>query len=296
MVVTVVVDVVGQRLAFLVQTADAATDARLAGVVLAQVLRIGQHGFEELQRHNFHALVVDGLDAGHADVLNHAQVGQIFLAEGHPEPGAPDGGEVDNQRLQLLVVHEVALTRANHGVGEGLVDLQSAGLDPFAVLPVAAFLGDFADVDFGVEVGGECLAVVAGVAVHDVEGVHLAEVVLGGVCSINAAHARVKAAAQDGRQPSLLKALAVSPLPAVLEVGLVARLIVGGIQIVNAATQAGFHDGQVLIGQGQIDDHVGLVAVEQSHELVHVVGIYLVSGDVVFADGSCHSVTLGAVA
>ena len=137
---------------------------------------------------------------------------------------------------------------------------------------------------------------VAGVAVHDVQRVHLAEVVLGGVCCIDAAHARVKAAAQDSRQAGLLKALAVSPLPAVLEVGLVAWLIVGGVQVVDAAAQAGLHDGQVLIGQGQVDDHVGFVAVEQSHELVHVVGIHLVGGDVVLADGFGHSVTLGAVA
>ena len=179
---------------------------------------------------------------------------------------------------------------------ERLVDLQSAGLHPLAVLPVAALLRDLADVDFGVEVGGEGLAVIAGVAVHDVQRVHLAEVVLGGIGGVHAAHAWVKTAAQDSRQTGLLKALAVSPLPTVLEVGLVARLIVGGVQIVNAAAQARLHDGQVLIGQGQVDDHVGAMALQQAHELVHVVGIHLVGADVVLADGAGHGVTLCAVA
>ena len=194
------------------------------------------------------------------------------------------------------MIHQVALARTDHGVGEGLVDFQRTRLYPLAVLPVAALLGNLADIDFGVEVGGESLAVVAGIAVHDVEGVHFAEVVLGGIGGIDAAHARVKTATQDGGQPGLLKALAVSPLPAVLKVCLVARLIVGSVQIIHTAAQTGFHDGQVLIGKGQIDDHVGTVTLQQGDELVHIVGVHLVGGDVVLADGACHGITLGAVA
>ena len=48
LVLAVVVDIVGVFLAGL-DAADAATDRGLAVVVLAQVLRIGQHGLEELQ-------------------------------------------------------------------------------------------------------------------------------------------------------------------------------------------------------------------------------------------------------
>ena len=223
-------------------------------------------------------------------------VGQVLLAEGHPESCPPDGGEVDDQRLQLLVVHQVALARTNHGISEWLVNLQRTGLDPLAVLPVATLLGDFTDVDLGVEVGGKGLAVVAGIAVHDVERVYLTEVVLGGIGGIDAAHARVKTAAQDGSQSSLFKALAVSPLPAVLKVSLVAGLIVCRVEVVDTTLEAGLHDGQVLIGQRQVDDHVGLVALKQSHELVHVVGIHLVGGDVAGADGLSHGITLGTVA
>ena len=55
---------------------------------------------------------------------------------------------------------------------------ERVGLDPLAVLPVFAARGDLADVDLGVEVGGERLAVAAGVAVDDVDGLDLVEQVL----------------------------------------------------------------------------------------------------------------------
>ncbi len=124
-----------------------------------------------------------------------------------------DGREVDDQRLYLLVVQQVAVTRSDVGVGQVLVNLQRLRLHPLAVLPVESLLCDFADVDLGVEVGGEGLVVVAGIAVYDVQILDFLEVVLGGVCRIDAGHARVEAAAQDGCQSGLFEALAVGPLP-----------------------------------------------------------------------------------
>ena len=61
---------------------------------------------------------------------------------------------------------------------------------------------------------------------------------------------------------------------------LVLRLIVGGVQIGTTAGQTGVHDGQVLVGQGEVDDQIGLVFVEQRLQLFHVVGIYLCGLDV----------------
>jgi len=49
------------------------------------------------------------------------------------------------------------------------VHRQRIGAPPGAVLPVPAALRDLADVDLGIEVGGERLAVAAGVRIDDVE-------------------------------------------------------------------------------------------------------------------------------
>ena len=211
-------------LAVVANTADAAADRSLAFVVLAEVLRIGQHGLEELQGHNFHlhllvwvvgqrCLVGNLVDAAHAQVLYHLQMLQVLLAEGHPEACTADGGIVDDQRLNLLVVQQIAVARADVGVGQVLVNLQRLGLHPLAVFPVEALLGDLADVDFRVEVGGESLVVVAGITVYDVEILNLLEVVLGGIGCEDAGHARVEAASQNGCQTGFLEALSVSPLP-----------------------------------------------------------------------------------
>ena len=122
--------------------------------------------------------------------------------------------------------------------------------------------------------------VVAGVAVYDVEILYLVEVVLGGIGGVDAAHARVESAAQYGGQSGLLETLLIGPLPAVLEVSLVFRLIVGCVQIVAAACQAGLHDSEVLIGQGQVHHQFGLVVVEERFELLHVVGVNLCGLDI----------------
>ena len=105
--VAVVVDVVGQGVAVLSNSADATTDAGLPGVVLTQVLRVGQHRLEELQWHDFHALIHHGVDARHAYVLNHAQVGEVFLAKGHPEPRAleANGSQSRTRQVSSLQSH-----------------------------------------------------------------------------------------------------------------------------------------------------------------------------------------------
>ena len=219
----VVINIVGVLLAVKADTANAATDACLAVVVFAEVLRIGQHGLEELQRHNLHCrhttavgkgcLILHLVDAAHADVLYHVEVGQVLLPEGHPETCPLDGREVDDQALYLLVVEQVALLRPDVGVGEGLVYLHRLSLDVFAVLVVEALLRYLADVYLGVEIGGEGLVVVAGIAVHDVKVVNLLEMVLGGIGGEDAGHAWVEAAAQYGAEARFLKALTVCPLP-----------------------------------------------------------------------------------
>ena len=93
------------------------------------------------------------------------------------------------------------------------MEFQRFCLHPFAVLPVKSFLGNFADVDFGVEVCGESLVVVTCVAIYYVEILNLVEVMLGSVSSEYTCYTRVKPASEDGAESCLLETLAISPLP-----------------------------------------------------------------------------------
>ena len=82
------------------------------------------------------------------------------------------------QRLDLLVVQQVHILVAH--LIEVVLPLDAHGRDlhPVAVLPVAAGSGHLAQVDLGVEVGGKSIAVVAAVAVQNVDGVDGIELVL----------------------------------------------------------------------------------------------------------------------
>ena len=74
--------------------------------------------------------------------------------------------------------------------------------------------------------------------------------------------------------------------------GLVFRLVVGGIEVVYAALKAGFHYGEVLVGQGYVDYHVGFMAVEELYQLGYAVGVDRVGEYVVGADGLDNGVAL----
>ena len=101
------------------------------------------------------------------------------------------------EALQFLVVHQVHFLVADGGEVEGLVHREGIGLLPLAVFPIFAALGDLADVDLGIEVGGERMAVVAGVGVHDVKVVDLVQLVLKGVGREDRRYAGVEAAAKE---------------------------------------------------------------------------------------------------
>ena len=146
-------------------------------------------------------------------------------------------------------------------------------------------LGHLADVDLGIEIGGKGLVVVASVAVDDVEVGDLVEVVLGGVGGVDAADTGVKSAAEDGGETRFLESILIRPLPAVLILGLVLGLVVGGVEIIDPAAEAGIHDGEVLIGEGDIDHQLGLYTLHEHTELLHIVGIDLSGLDEVLATG-----------
>ena len=292
-----IVDIVGLFLAVLLAGEDAA-DVGLALGAGAEAGGVGQEGLEELDGHDLLAVELDGRGGQHPHVLQAAHVVEVALAEGHEEADALSLRDVLGQRLDLLVMEQVHVLFAH--LIEVVLPLDAHGrdLDPVAVLPVAAGGRDLAQVDFRVEVGGEGVAVVAAVAVEDVDGVDGVELVLLGVGAVSLGHTRIEAAAQQRGQAGFLKLFGIGPLPAVIEVGRetgllaallvdgaplrvvrVLRLVVGGVHVVDAAGQAGVHDGQILIGQGDVHHEVGLVALDEGDHFVHLVGVHLGGGD-----------------
>src|SRR5574344_606189 len=200
---------------------------------------------------------------------------EIGSTEGHPEACALDGRIVLDKRLKFLMVKEVGLLRTNLWIVEWLMEFKRFGLYPFAVFPVETFLCNLTDINFRIDGGGKCFVAITCVAVHDVEIVNLVKVVLGSIGCVDGGHARVKSAAKDSCETSLLKSLLEGPLPGVLEVGLIFWFIVGCVEIIDSALQTCLHDGEILIGKGEVHHDVGLYFVEELHEFIHIVSIYL---------------------
>ena len=149
------------------------------------------------------------------------------------------------------------------------------GRDPFAVFVITSFLRYFADIDFGVEIGGEGHAVVSGVAVHDVEVVDLVEMVLGGIGGEDRRHARIEPAAENRRESLFAETILIGPLPRIFEMRFVPWLVVGRIEVIDAAFQAGVHDREILIGKGHVDDDIGTEGAEEFAQFGNAVGIDL---------------------
>src|SRR5690606_41354354 len=61
---------------------------------------------------------------------------------------------------------------------------------------------------------------------------------------------RIEAGAEQRHATRLLEALAIGPLPLVFELGNVARLVVRRVEVVDARFEAGIHQREVLVGQG----------------------------------------------
>ena len=166
-------------------TTDAATDAGFAFVVFAKILRIRQHCFEELERLNPVAFVVDRNDAVHTNVLNDAKVSEVFLSESHPEACTLNSGEVLNEAFDFFVVEQVRFARTYVRISKGLVNFKGFCFNPLAIFPIESLLGDFTNIDFGVEVCSECFVVVTSIAVNNVKIVDFDEMVFCCISRIN---------------------------------------------------------------------------------------------------------------
>ncbi len=141
------------------------------------------------------------------------------------------------------MVEQIRPLYAHFGKINISMDAHRLDFQPLAVFPVFAFLGDFADVDFRVEVGGKRLAVTAGVAVDNIDIVNLIEVVFLRVRAKDIRHPRIEAAAQQRHNAFFPVSVVISPLPLVLEFGHIFRLIIGGVEVIDARRQTRFHNG-----------------------------------------------------
>jgi hypothetical protein len=78
---------------------------------------------------------------------------------------------------------------------------------------------------------------------------------------------------EQRHQPCILEAVLIGPLPVIFELGLVLRLVIRGVEVVDAGGKAGVHDRQILIGQREIDHQLRADLPDQRGQRGHVLGI-----------------------
>ena len=118
------------------------------------------------------SFILDRINARHADILKNPKMRQVLLPEGHPKPDALQTRDVFDQRLEFFMIQQVRSARTDLGIINVPADAHRLDLNPSAVFPVFALLSNLADVDLWVEVGGEWMAVIAGVAVHNINRIN----------------------------------------------------------------------------------------------------------------------------
>ena len=70
-------------------------------------------------------------------------------------------------------------------------------------------------------------------------------------------------------------------------------LVVGRIEVIDAAFQAGVHDREILIGKGHVDDDIGTEGAEEFAQFGNAVGIDLSGLYAAAADRRRNGVALG---
>mgnify|MGYP003312034807 CR=1 FL=1 len=113
-------------------------------------------------------------------------MGQVALAKRHEEADALHTWDVLGQGFDFFVVQEVHVLLAHFVEHVFALDAHGRNFNPVTLavcvgVPVAARSGNFAQVDFGVEVRRELVAVIAAVAVENVDFFDGVELVLEGV-------------------------------------------------------------------------------------------------------------------
>ena len=98
---------------------------------------------------------------------------------------------------------------------------------------------------------------------------------LQGIGGKDARDAGIEARAEQRRDACFLEAIVVVPLPLVLELRRVLRLIVRRIDVMRLRRKARIHDLEILIGQREVQNDIGLLPLDQVDELRHIVRVHL---------------------
>src|SRR3546814_15508922 len=97
------------------------------------------------------------------------------------------------------------------------------------------------------------LAMIAAVAIENVERVDTLEMMLPEPGGEDAGHPGVEARAEQRHQPRFLEAVLIRPLPLIFALRLVARLVIRGLEIIRPGRPALRLYRQVLICQRAVD-------------------------------------------
>ena len=277
LVITYVVDIVSLICAIFLARKDAA-DVCLAVRAGTKACRIREKSLEELDRNDLVAFKLNGSRREHANVFEALHVSEIALSECHEETDPLNFRNVYGQRFKLFVMQKIHIL---HSDGIEIVfplDAHRGDLYPLAVLDIASGRGNLAEIYFRVEVCCERIAVIAAIAVKDIDRVDRVELMLFCISAVSLCNAGIEAAAEKSRKSGLLELLFICPLPAVIEVcreallfasllvdlsplGIVRilRFVVCSIHIVDAADEAGVHDRKILVRKRDVHDQIGLI-------------------------------------
>ena len=206
-------------------------------------------------------------------------MGKITLSECHEETDPFYPRDIERQRLNLLMVEQVHVFFSDLREIIDPLDLHGLCFHPVSVFPVGSFGGDFPDIDLRVEICRKRIAVVSCIAVQDIDIIYLIKVVLQGISRKHARNSRIEAASQQRRKTGFFIFFSVGPLPFVLKLGRILRLIISRIYIMYSCLQTGIHNCQILIGQRQIQDYLRLLLSDQCCQFVYMICIYLRGGD-----------------
>ncbi|MMZ61562.1 hypothetical protein D1872_237190 [compost metagenome] len=176
----------------------------------------------------------DLFNTQHADIFKTLHVGQVTLSKCHEKADTLEPFDMFDETLHLFMIEQITIFGTDLRIVPHHLDRHGFGLYPLSVFPVAPLGTHFAQIDFGIEVGGERVTVIAGVAVENIDRMDLVEVVLLGVGAKDIGDARIKSASQKCHDTGIFVAVMISPLLFVFELCRIGMLVICRIEVVYA--------------------------------------------------------------
>ena len=222
----------------------------------------------------------DGIDAGHADILQDLHMFDVFIAKGHPETDAFKPFNVLNKGFQFLVIEEVAGFIADFGVIDHFAEFERGSFDPFAIFPIFPALRDFTQVDFRIEIGGKGLTMITRVAINDIDVMDLIKQVFLRVGTVNIGLTGIKTAAKNGGDAGFFEFILIRPLPFIFEFGFVDRFVIGGVHVMGFGFKTCVHDREVLVRERHIDNKIRFDVIDECNGVGDVIRVKFGNADV----------------